>query len=63
MCTCARCRQPLPEGSGYCVACGISSDAAYEKLIANENQINERRTWLEFWMNLANRYPIFHLFR
>jgi len=27
---CTRCRQPLPEGTGYCVACGCMNDSAYE---------------------------------
>ena len=38
-------------------------EAAYEKMIGNENKIEERRVWLKFWTSLANRYPILHWFR
>ncbi len=61
--TCRRCLQPLPEGSGYCVGCGCSNDAAYEQLIANENAIEDRRFWLKFWMWLASIFPFLRLFR
>ena len=60
--TCSRCRQPLAEGTSYCVACGCASDVAFEKMIANEDKIEERRVWLKFWISLANRYPILHWF-
>lgn len=59
---CLRCRQTLPEGSGYCVACGCTNDSAYEKLIANENKIEQRRFWNQFW-KFAGAYPIFRWFR
>ena len=51
---CTRCRQPLPEGTGYCVACGCMNDSAYEKMIANENKIEVRQFWLKFWTSLTN---------
>ena len=51
---CMRCRQALPEGSGYCVGCGCTNDTAYEKMIANENKIEMRQFWLKFWTSLTN---------
>jgi hypothetical protein len=53
----------LPKGSGYCVACGCTNDAAYEKLIANENQIEKRRFWMKVWASLGNIALISRLFR
>lgn len=61
--TCRRCLQPLPEGSGYCVACGCSNDAAYERLIENENKIESRRFWFKLWTSLTNMALISRLFR
>jgi hypothetical protein len=52
--TCRRCLQALPEGSGYCVACGCSNDAAYERLIENENKIENRRFWFRMLSQLGN---------
>jgi hypothetical protein len=60
---CTRCRQPLPEGTGYCVACGCTNDAAYEKMIANENQIEVRQFWLKLWSSLSNIGGAFRWFR
>jgi hypothetical protein len=60
---CRRCQQPLPQGSGYCVACGCTNDAVYEKLIANENQIEKRRFWMKVWASLGNIALISRLFR
>lgn len=60
---CSRCRQPLGEGTSYCVTCGCTNDAAYAKLIANENQIAERRLWLKFWTAFANMTLLSRLFR
>lgn len=51
---CIRCQQQLPEGSGYCVACGCTNDTAYEKMIANENRIESRQFWLKLWASLTN---------
>jgi hypothetical protein len=61
--TCRRCLQALPEGSGYCVACNCSNDAAHEKLIANENKIENRRFWFKIWTSLGNIGLFSRLFR
>jgi hypothetical protein len=58
----------LDAGTSYCVSCGCVScgctnDAAYEKLIANENRIEERRFWLKLWSSLSNMALFSRLFR
>jgi len=45
---CARCRQPLPEGSGYCVSCGCSNDFAVQQRRLNVNeQADKRIGWMK----------------
>jgi len=40
---CVRCRQPLPEGSGFCVACGFQNEAAMlERRVKVVGQADER---------------------
>ena len=40
---CVRCRQPLAEGSGFCVACGHNNDAALlERRVKVVGQADER---------------------
>ena len=46
---CCGCQQTLPEGSGYCVACGYTNDVAYEKLIESENEMEARRERMRTW--------------
>ena len=40
---CSRCRQPLPEGSGYCVACGCTNEFATQSRQASLNQQADNR--------------------
>jgi hypothetical protein len=61
---CVRCRQPLPQGSQFCVACGCSNEAAVdERIVDLGNQIESRRWWFQFWNSLCAAFPIFRLFR
>ena len=40
---CVRCRQPLPEGSGFCVACGFNNEAALiERKVKVVGQADDR---------------------
>jgi hypothetical protein len=40
---CARCRQPLPESSGYCVSCGHTNELALlERRVKVVGQANDR---------------------
>jgi hypothetical protein len=43
---CIRCQQPLPAGTGYCVACGCTNDSVMDdKYVAVGKQMEARRTW------------------
>ena len=43
---CVRCRQPLAEGSGFCVACGHNNEAALlERRVKVVGQADERIGW------------------
>jgi hypothetical protein len=49
---CARCRQPLPESSGFCIACGHSNDLALlERKVKVTGQADDR---IGFARALAN---------
>jgi hypothetical protein len=40
---CVRCRQPLPEGSGFCVTCGhLNENALIERQVKVMRQANDR---------------------
>ena len=40
---CVRCRQELPEGSGYCVACGCANEEALlERRVKATNAADDR---------------------
>jgi len=55
---CVRCRQPLPEGSYYCVACGCNNESALQdRMVDIGNQLESRRWWFQFWNSLANVFP------
>ena len=44
--TCVRCRQPLTEGSGFCVSCGHTNEAALvERQVKLVGQADERIGW------------------
>ena len=60
---CRRCQQVLPEGSGYCVACGCTNDVAYEKLIDSENKMEQRRERMRFWRSFSTWAFAFRIFR
>jgi predicted amidophosphoribosyltransferase len=53
---CSRCQQPLPEGSGYCVACGFQNPddmAVSRQLTFKEDMKRERqKTTLIDWIML-----------
>jgi hypothetical protein len=43
---CVRCRQPLPEGSGFCVSCGHNNEAALiERRVKVVGQADARIGW------------------
>jgi hypothetical protein len=43
---CVRCRQPLPEGSGFCVSCGFNNEAALmARRVKVVEQADERIGW------------------
>jgi hypothetical protein len=43
---CIRCKQPLPAGTGYCVACGCTNDGVMDdKYSTVGKQMEERATW------------------
>jgi len=45
---CVRCRQPLPEGSGFCVSCGHNNEAALlERRTKVMGQADDRIGWAQ----------------
>ncbi|HEY2412263.1 MAG TPA: hypothetical protein VGI40_08475 [Pirellulaceae bacterium] len=45
---CARCRQPLPQGSGFCVSCGHNNDTALiKKSLKVAGEAEKRLTWAQ----------------
>lgn len=56
---CARCRQPLPDGSSYCVACGCNNEGLLDdKIVKVNNQLEARRNW----ENLCRMFPFLRWF-
>ena len=54
---CTRCRQPLPAGSYFCIACGCNNEVALdERIVDIGNQIETRRWWLQLWVSLAEMF-------
>jgi hypothetical protein len=47
--TCLRCRQPLPEGSGHCSACGLNLGDAQSRKFELESEADAR-------IDLARRF-------
>jgi hypothetical protein len=49
---CARCKSLLPEGSGYCVGCGINNGDVGEKLVKAHKSIEKSKAKVQaqlFW--------------
>jgi hypothetical protein len=46
---CARCRQPLPEGSGFCVSCGHTNELALlERRVKVADAADKRLGWAKW---------------
>jgi predicted amidophosphoribosyltransferase len=52
---CARCQQPLPQASGYCVACGCTNDL--DRLGKTHLAINQRQERSAFWRRIVSAIP------
>jgi hypothetical protein len=53
--TCYRCRQPLTEGSNFCVACGFHNEGAtIDKTLQVHQQLENRRQWWEAFGRLTD---------
>jgi hypothetical protein len=60
---CARCGQPLPEGSGFCVSCGHTNETAMMQRAANVHMVADKRMGrLRFWKRLADALPFLRIF-
>lgn len=49
---CTRCKSPLPEGSGFCVGCGVNNGDVGEKLVKAHKQIEQSKANVQaqlFW--------------
>jgi hypothetical protein len=56
---CSRCRQPLPTGTSYCVACGCNNEGLLDnKISAVGRQLEDRRNW----ENLCRMFPFLRWF-
>jgi hypothetical protein len=51
---CIRCQQPLPEGSGYCVACGCANEGQLDEKVVT---IHKQREWRATWERLCRSFP------
>ncbi len=40
--TCLRCKEPLPDGTGYCTACGLDLDHAKSRQVILEHEVDTR---------------------
>jgi hypothetical protein len=62
--SCPRCRQSLPDGVNFCVACGFyNPDPMLDKTASASLEIGKRKDRLTLWQRLANALPIFRIFR
>jgi hypothetical protein len=60
---CARCRQPLTEGSGFCVSCGHNNESAMMDRAANLRfAIDKREARLGFWKRIVDVLPFLRIF-
>jgi hypothetical protein len=56
---CSRCRQPLPAGTSYCVACGCNNESLLDsKRSTIGRQLEDRRNW----ENLCRMFPFLRWF-
>ena len=56
---CSRCRQPLPGGTSYCVACGCNNEGLLDaKVSAIGSQLESRQNW----ENLCRIFPFLRWF-
>ena len=62
--SCLRCRQPLPEGSHFCVGCGMNNDGALlNQIVGVGDQIQKRRDRLAFWDAITSMLHFSRFFR
>jgi len=60
---CVRCRQPLAEGSGFCVSCGHNNEAAMMQRAANVHMAaDERIGRARFWKRISDALPFLRIF-
>ena len=60
---CARCRQPLTQGSGFCVSCGHTNEASLvERRVKLVGQANERIGWAKRLAEWARGLGLFRRF-
>jgi hypothetical protein len=57
---CTRCRQPLPEGTGYCVACGCTNDGVMDDKYSTVGKQMEQR---QMWEAICRVFPWLRLFK
>ena len=56
---CSRCRQPLPAGTSYCVACGCNNESVLDgKVSSIGRQLESRKEW----ENLCRMFPFLRWF-
>jgi predicted amidophosphoribosyltransferase len=56
---CIRCKQQLPEGTGYCIACGCTNDSVMDTKLA---KINRDLQWRKTWVELQSMFPFLRWF-
>jgi hypothetical protein len=49
---CSRCRQPLPEGTSYCVACGCNNEGLLDAKISKVGSDLETRATWNYWCRI-----------
>lgn len=55
--TCVRCRQSLPDGSQFCVACGFhNEDAVLANTVETVKRYEQRKRWEAFTDWLAKLF-------
>jgi hypothetical protein len=60
---CTRCRQPLPEGSGFCVTCGHTNESAMmDRLAQTQFAIDKRQQRLGFWKSITDALSLLRIF-
>ncbi len=51
---CSRCRQPLPAGTSYCIACGCNNESLLDAKVSKLGSDLESRA---MWNNLCRMFP------